>query len=76
MAGEVVGEAGKIRKPLAVPVFQALKSRLVGGVIFEFLPCFVGVYGSRDFRPPICHPTVTVLATNHTKSRFVSSMRS
>jgi hypothetical protein len=37
--------------------FQALKSRLVGGVIFWFYPGFVGFQGGCYFCPPICPPT-------------------
>lgn len=36
--------------------FQALKSRLVGGVVYRFLPCFIGFLRCILLCPPICPP--------------------
>lgn len=38
---------------------QALKSRLVAGVIIYYWPYFVGVYEDLKFCPPICPPIST-----------------
>ena len=42
VVGEVAGEIGVIRIALAMRGFQALKSRLVGGVIFDIFLDFIG----------------------------------
>ena len=39
---------------------QALKSRLVGGVIFDVLPVFIGLCYAQRFCPPTCPPILTL----------------
>ncbi len=46
-------------------MFQALKSRLVGGVIVAFGPYFTGDYGFRYFCPPICPPHLECASRRH-----------
>ena len=43
--------------PDGAGLFRALKSRLVGGVIVWFFPCFAGIYGGFNICPPIYPPT-------------------
>jgi hypothetical protein len=40
--------------------FQALKSRLVAGGFFEFLPYFARHCEAKYFCPPICPPRLTL----------------
>jgi hypothetical protein len=42
--------------PEGIGLLQALKSRLVGGVIFDILPCFIGFYQILYSCPHICPP--------------------